>query len=321
MCAARLLLMAALLALQVLPSRASVERAEVVRLAASVLRVEVPREGGAVSLGSAVAVGHERVITNCHVTRGGRAIHVLRGGSRWPAQALRSDFARDLCLLAVPGLQAPVAALGYASALAIGQRVAALGYTGGVGLQSSSGQVLELHRHDGSHVIQSNNRFSSGASGGGLFDDQARLVGILTFRLRGGDAHYFAAPVEWVRQMLDAGSDAPDGSPAALPYWQVAVAEQPLFLQAAALQRDDRWVDLAALTRRWLRLANGDAEPWHLLGLALARLQQPQAARAALECSLYLAPSHRTARADLERLRAEGGGTAGAAMASRGEDC
>ena len=307
MCTARLLLIAALLAVQALPSRAALARAEIMGLAASVLRIEVPRERGAVSLGSAVAVGPERVVTNCHVTRDGRAIHVLRGGVRWPAHALRSDFARDLCLLGVPGLKAPVVPLGHASALAIGQRVAALGYTGGVGIQSSAGQVLELHRHDGGHVIQSNNRFSSGASGGGLFDEQARLVGILTFRLRGGDAHYFAAPVEWVRQMLDAESDPPDRAAPNLAYWQAASSQQPLFLQAAALQRDDRWNDLATLTRHWLRQAHGDAEPWHLLGLALTHLNQPQAARAALECSLHLAPAHITVRANLDRLRAHGG--------------
>ncbi len=310
MCATRLLWMAVSLAIQALPCHASLQRAEIVNLAASVLRVEVPREHGAVSLGSSVAVGHERVVTNCHVTRGGRAIHVLHGGVRWPAQALRSDFARDLCLLAVPGLQVPVAPLGYASGLAIGQRVAALGYTGGAGIQSSAGQVLELHRHDGSHVIQSNNRFSSGASGGGLFDEQSRLVGILTFRLRGGDAHYFAAPVEWVRQMLDAGGDPPDRAAPTLAYWQAVSSQQPLFLQAASLQRDDRWTDLAVLTRQWLRQSDGDAEPWHLLGLALARLDQPHAARAALECSLHLAPSHITVRSNLERMRADSGAKA-----------
>jgi serine protease Do len=311
---ARLLLMAALLAMQALPCRAALERAEIVRLAASVLRIEVPRERGAVSLGSAVAVGHERVVTNCHVTRDGHAIHVLRGGVRWPAQALRSDFARDLCLLAVPGLQAPVVPLGHASGLAIGQRVAALGYTGGAGLQSSAGQVLELHRHDGGHVIQSNNRFSSGASGGGLFDEQARLVGILTFRLRGGDAHYFAAPVEWVRQMLELGAGLPEQGAPTLPYWQAAPSQQPLFLQAATLQRDDRWNDLATLTRQWLRQTSGDAEPWHLLGLALAQLNRPQAVRAALECSLHLAPSHITVRSHLDRLRAHSGAAVAGAL-------
>ena len=64
MCAIRLLWMAALLAMQALPCHASLQRAEIVNLAASVLRVEVPREHGAVSFGSAVAVGHERVVTD-----------------------------------------------------------------------------------------------------------------------------------------------------------------------------------------------------------------------------------------------------------------
>ncbi len=300
------LLAAALLALPAQPGRAALDRAAILTLSASVLRIEAPRERGGLSLGSGVAVGDGLVVTNCHVIRGGQAIHVLRGGVRWPAEARAGDFARDLCLLAVPGLRAPVVPLGHADSLAIGQQVSALGYTGGARLQRSAGEVVELHRHDGGHVIQSSNRFSSGASGGGLFDEQGLLVGILTFRLPGGDAHYFAAPVEWVRQMLDLGAPMPPQPPLAQaqPYWQQAASAQPRFLQAAVLLRDARWSDLAGLAREWLRQSADDAEPWHLLGQALARLDLPQEARAALECSLYLAPSHVAVRSSLDRLRA-----------------
>lgn len=292
------------------PVAASVpDPARFVALAGSVLRIEAPRERGGFAMGSGVAVGPELVITNCHVTRDARDIAVVRGGVRWSVSAQAADVERDLCLLEVPGLQAPPVPLGHSSALAVGQPVAALGYTGGVGLQNSPGEVVELHRFDGAQVIQSNNWFTSGASGGGLFDGQGELVGILTFRLRGGAAHYFAAPVEWVRRLLDERQRDQFRRVMPLdtrwvPYWQAPAAAQPRFLRAQVLQRDRRWGELALLAYDWLHSDADDAEPWHLLGTALEQLERPAEAQAALECSLRLAPAHASVRAQLDALRA-----------------
>jgi serine protease Do len=318
----RTLLSLLLLALSALPSQAALERAELLGLAASVLRIEAPRVGGGYAIGSGVAVGNDQVITNCHVTRDAKAIHVLRGGVRWRASEQAAHAERDLCLLTVPGLVAPVARLGSAGSLAIGQMLSALGYTGGLGIQSSDGEVIELHRHDGGHVIQSSNWFSSGASGGGLFDESGGLVGILTFRLRGGETHYFAAPVEWVRQLIDgARATAAPGNPQATPYWQGPAEAQPRFLQAAVMRRESRWSDLAALARDWLRQGADDAEPWHLLGMALAGLDRPAEALAALECSLHLSPSHAAVRSTVDALRAAAPQTAAAARPARAAPC
>lgn len=269
-------------------AQAALDQAAYVSLAASVLRVEAPRQRGGFSLGSAVAIEPDKVVTNCHVTRDALDVHILRGGLRYPARWQAADIGRDLCLLEVPGLGAQPVALGKAATLTIGQPVTALGYTGGVGIQNSTGAVVQLHRHDGGRVIQSSNFFNSGASGGGLFDDEGRLVGILTFRLRGGESHYFAAPVEWVAQML---LEAQRGSfrrvmpldSQQLPYWQAGPSSQPRFLQAAVLLRGDRWAELEALARDWLKSEPDDAEPWQLLATALARQGRGDEAGAALQ--------------------------------------
>ncbi len=228
-----------LLAALALPAagHAEPERADLVRAGASVLKVEAERPQGGFSLGSAVVVAPERALTNCHVTRESSRIRLTRGELRLDVAAQVADTAHDLCLLHVPGLRAAPAQLGRSGALKSGQSVTAMGYTGGLGLQTSAGEVVALHALDDGPVVQSTNWFTSGASGGGLFDDSMRLVGVLTFRLRGGEAHYFSAPVEWIAPLLAAppAAVAPLARDA-LAYWQRPEAEQPPFLRAARQQ-------------------------------------------------------------------------------------
>lgn len=286
------------------PSWADIDRAALLGLSASVLKIEALRVQGGFSLGSGVVVAPETIVTNCHVTRDALKINVLRGGVRWLAASQLSDVDHDLCLLRVPGLQASAVTLGRADRLKLGQPVTALGYTGGIGMQNSPGEVLALHRFDGSRVIRSSNWFSSGASGGGLFDEDLHLVGILTFRLRGGQAHYFAAPAEWLLAMLDAPgqeaySDVRPIRSQQLAYWQLPVVGQPKFLKAALLLRDDQWPELKSLAADWARADAQDPEPWYLLGVALEQMNRLPEAQHALECSLAIEPSYTAASARL----------------------
>ncbi len=287
------------------PAHADIDRAALIGLSASVLKVEAERTQGGYSLGSGVVVGSDRVVTNCHVTHDAEQIFVIRGGVRWRVGSESSDAYHDLCLLRVPGLHAEPVAIGQASQLAIGQPVAALGYTGGLELQSSQGEVIALHRMDGSVVVQSSNFFSSGASGGGLFDAQLHLVGILSFRLRGGNAHYFAAPIDWLLPRLqgDAGEhDVKPLAPGDQAFWQRPVEAQPLFLRAAVLERDGHWADLQPLASAWTRTDATDPEAWYMLGLALDEQNHNGDARHALECALAADPAFVPARLRLEPI-------------------
>lgn len=275
-------------------SAATLDRERLFEAAASVLKIEVVRQQGGFSLGSGVVVADGLVVTNCHVTQAAVRINVLRGDQRWRAEAQARDAAHDLCLLRVPQLGAPSVALGNTTGLTAGQPVAAVGFTGGQGLQNSSGQIVDLHRLDGGQVIQSDNWFSSGASGGALFDEQLRLVGILTFRLRGGQLHYFASPVEWLRPLMSNTGAFRPVAPADLSepyYWQRPPPAQPAFLQAAALQRDLNWPELETLARRWSETDADDPAPLNALARALEGMGRLGEAARALEKSVRLAPA------------------------------
>jgi serine protease Do len=284
-------------------------RAVLVALSGSVLRVEAPRAQGGLSLGSAVVLDSDTVVTNCHVTRDAREVFVVRGGARWRAKTQLSDIGHDLCLLQVPDLHGIPVRIGQTAALSLGQTVLAMGYTGGVGIQTSQGDVVGLHHHDGARVVESNNGFNSGASGGGLFDAQGRLVGILTFRLRGAEQAYFSAPTEWLQAlMLDHAKRATPVLPLpaeALTYWQQAAATQPRFLRAASMLQASRFVELETLAMEWLRADAKDGEPWFLLGAALQAQGRDAQARWALACALVLEPTRAQARRRLDQLSAQ----------------
>ncbi len=291
-------------------------------LAGTVLKIEADRVQGGYSLGSGVAIAPDRIVTNCHVTREAQQLHVLRGGARWTAVAQLRDVEHDLCVLLVPRLEAVVATLADVDRLAPGQPVSALGYTGGLNMQYSAGAVVALHRLDHGRVIQSSNWFNSGASGGGLFDASAaagRHPDVSTARRRG--ALLCGAGGLGMRALLDVPTSkyepvGPDRS-ARLPYWQRGVTEQPRFLRAGLMERDQRWEELRALADEWMRDDPADSEPWFLLGVALSHLEQKSQAHAALACSIAIEP-HGQAAQLLATLMGAGSGEASAQLLAPG---
>lgn len=239
------------------------------RLAATVVKIEAHNPDGSTSIGSAVMVAPGKLVTSCHVTRNASRIQVIKSGLRWDAQKQQGDVAHDLCLLYVPSASAPVAQLG-SGKLKVGQQVYAVGYVGGLGPRFSAGQVRALYYYDGGKVIQTTTPFRSGASGGGLFDEQGRLIGVVAFLSRLDQTYHFSLPVSWVANSL-AMNQAEDVAP--LPedgraFWQEPSERQPYFLQAAALEAAEDWGDLLKLAEKWSSAEKNNADSWLALGKA-----------------------------------------------------
>ena len=166
--------------------------------------------------GSGVILGADdasaTAVTNSHVVRGlrraggrtGRGIEVtLSGGSSIPAEVLGEDPPSDLAVVRfAPEEEPPVATLGEAGNLVVGQLVVAIGnplgfqrsVTAGVvsalgrSIRGESGRLIE-------NVIQTDAAINPGNSGGPLADASARVVGINTAIIGGAQGIGFAIPV------------------------------------------------------------------------------------------------------------------------------
>lgn len=284
-------------------AQADIDRAALVRLAPSVLKIEAVSATGDFHIGSGVIVGPGKVVTNCHVTRHAERVQVVKGGVRRVADLQAADMLRDLCLLKVPKLEGAAVPIARAASLQPGQALLAMGYTGGAGMQLSEGDVVALHRWSGSQIVQSSNWFNSGASGGGLFNADGALVGILTFRLRGGARHYYAAPADWLLGQLN--DELPYNAVAPLPgrsFWEGPDDEQPYFLQAAALEQRRQWAALAQLAERWQQETGDDPEAPYVLGVAFEGLRQPTPSIRAYQRSVEIDPAYRRSWARLAQI-------------------
>jgi hypothetical protein len=153
--------------------------------------------------GSAVVIAADTLATNCHVLRKARRVEATHHGVARAATLELWDTARDLCQLRVPGLQAPAVALAADDPL-VGQAVVALGAPAGLELTLSTGIVSAVRRDDAGRVvvIQTSAAVSRGSSGGGLFDERGRLVGITTATIAGSAQNLnLALPVAMVREL------------------------------------------------------------------------------------------------------------------------
>ena len=182
-----------------------------------VVVVPMNLSGSEVALGSGVVVSKSHVATNCHVISGAQQIAVRQAADaharvthRMMAKLTAQYPERDLCLLFVAGLSnspalVPVP-LGSARDASIGDEVYAIGAVQGLDLSLSRGIVSRLRSSDGKNaapVIQTDAAVLSGFSGGGLFDRQGKLIGIMTFKPSSSGAGGLsrAIPVEWVNEL------------------------------------------------------------------------------------------------------------------------
>lgn len=235
--------------------------------ALSVVKVMADQGHGAIRQGSGVVVGPGLVATNAHVTAGALSVRVSSGSQTWLVQSRKDDLHRDLSVLVVPGMPLPAAPIALA-APALGQPVTAIGFPSGQGPKASAGKITGLWAYLAAKVLQSDAITAPGSSGGGLFDEEGRLLGLTTFIFADSATIQFSVPVRWIQDLVD----NPQAKAAT-----VAIAsdlQMPGFINTLAANpvNQPAW---DAFARAWVQCAPGDPDAWFAYANSLEPSREP----------------------------------------------
>lgn len=265
-----------------------------------VLKITVIRQNGSTEYGSAVPLAGDRFVTNCHVIRDAREIKVETPLETWSAKSDMRDVYRDLCFLNVPGYKASPIPITPLDGVTVGMSVVAAGYSGGK-FKLTRGKIVGLYacECDGGKVIQTTAEFDPGASGGGLFDLQGRLAGILTFKAKTGGKFHFALPVGWLRHLA---SNNVQPIMTGDTFWEKPGQESAYFLAACDLGAKKDWFNLDRVAGEWTKQEPDNPEAWMALGRARTGLNKKELAITAFQRVLLLESTHAEAHWELQVL-------------------
>lgn len=151
------------------------------------------------SQGSAVAVGKNTLITNCHILVGKGYITISKGSVSAEARLLAADIDTDRCILTTNHEMEGQHSIKLFEDLNIGQKVYSLGAPSGLDQTFSDGMISGLRLHNGVNIIQTTAPISPGSSGGGLYDERGSLIGITTFQVKGQNLNFAISASEFCR--------------------------------------------------------------------------------------------------------------------------
>ena len=180
------------------------------RLRASITQVSVDAPAGAPRRGSAVLYRSDGLLLTAHhvVTGSATATVTFDDGRVLAAKVIGGDADTDIAVLDVEGDGFPVAPLGTASGLKVGQPAILLGTPAAaraspavsVGVVSATGQVVEADGHLLLDMIQTDTGVRPGCSGGALVDAAGVVIGIATVNASdSAEGTGYATPIDVAR--------------------------------------------------------------------------------------------------------------------------
>jgi putative serine protease PepD len=191
------------------------------RVLPSVVNVAIDTPVGS-GVGSGVIIrSNGYILTNNHVVEGATKVTVRLGTSDYAARVVGTDPTSDLAVIKVTKTGLPVAMLGSAARLQVGETVLAIGSPFGLDKTVTSGIVSALHRSNLSQgasgvtaytdLIQTDAAINPGNSGGALADLSGEVVGINALiespsgQLGAGQSAGigFAIPIDFAKSVAD----------------------------------------------------------------------------------------------------------------------
>jgi S1-C subfamily serine protease len=176
------------------------------RATASVVIVENFNEDG-VQAGQGSGYIHSPdgvIVTNYHVIRGAKSLTV-----RVPAKesfrvdsVLAYSIEHDVAALQVPA-SLPALETEPLESVKVGDRVVAIGAPLGLESTVSEGIVSAVRDAGGTHIIQTTAPISPGSSGGPLFNEYGKVIGIATAHMLDGQNLNFVIAVRHVSELLN----------------------------------------------------------------------------------------------------------------------
>jgi len=269
--------------------------------------VELPNGSTGTGTGSGVVVDEYHVATNCHVLANARGVSVAKYGAGHQPVALKADWKHDLCLLKFSKLPFPAVVLRDSASLQYEQEVFVISYPNDTNVpQPSYGSIKALYPYDGSVIVRSDAAFSLGSSGGALFDQESRLIGITTFKSPGRNAYYYSLPVEWIRQLI-AAPELLDLTSTEAPFWSLPEAERPFFMQVVLPYQNRAWDALERIASAWVSKEPANADAFYYLGFAEYGLKRQHQAEQHLTRAVMINPRHLEAQLALAALAIDRG--------------
>lgn len=215
---------------------------------------------------SAVIVAPGIVITNAHGVQGAHDIHIHKNGKVYHVSHHILDADLDLCLLKVPGLPGQPVPLAESGLPELGTEVQAIGFPHGAGPICSQGRINAIWKIRQSHLFQCSAYVFPGSSGGGLFSQDGRLLGITTFTLLANQGFNISVPSKWIPLLL-ARPWQPSPSVNLCKPSEIILQE---FIERIT-EEPSNHMAWEAFSRAWVSSNPRDASAWYSLGHVLTQ--------------------------------------------------
>jgi S1-C subfamily serine protease len=178
------------------------------KVAPSVVLIKGTTDTGE-ALGTGFVISSDgKIATNLHVVENLRHGGVeLSSGEKFDSfSVIAFDARKDIAIIKIPGFDLPTVALANSNEVQVGEPVLVVGSP--LGLQGSvTTGVISAIRDDplggGLKVLQTDAASNPGNSGGPLVNRQSQVIGIITFKIRGGENINFAVPINYLRGLMD----------------------------------------------------------------------------------------------------------------------